>query len=588
MGWAWHKLYPQTSTSYINCPPDFVCPACEENCTGTICYGYCPGGGGVGLCQLETCIPIGGPNCSYPYVPNRTWGRTPGTPFDYRMQVPLFCTGPNDISTLDINPLNPCDYEQNAQGFPYYYASPSSPSSPPTSIRKQPICLFYNMYGHPSRVQVISGYNRYRYGGYMAPGANCDAPYSMIPVGVRNANAECAQNLIVGSLPTNGAPDFQNVPYGVTGISGMEGSLGRQFPLPDAVLTYALFGGVTSSYGEGECGLLPEIPNPAYTLGHYSSNTLGAQKGSYSFQCFNTHSYYKDGLSYAAVGIPTCSVWSLLHAIYYKIHAGMSESVTILNPAHINDKIKPDWWKTVTPTGLSADNTQMVRWVMNRFATGVAEQGIESPSDSSLFGNFVIPNIFLWNKTEHDNAGTTADKWKHIYVIGNANIITDTSCTGTASYDAGDDPAIGTGTYTSVGGSRSFFLDECCHAGKMAIQITSDADPTGRWLPRIRNPHNARLLYAPGCDPDGGEATGSQWDGHTANFFATMSGGWRTMGCVPYHWENAPQTGYCRQCLSHASDGNPDANLKECPNISTYNGHLDGSGNPKDGCDPSR
>jgi len=266
----------------------------------------------------------------------------------------------------------------------------------------------------PDRIQVISGFNRYRYGGYMAPGANCAAPYSMIRenIGVN------PQQLIVGALPAG------DVIYGVTGISGMEVSLGRPFPLSDTVLTYPLFGGLTSANPASSNGCPVSIPNletcsPNGGSGHYSSNLLGAQKGSYSFQCFNAHSYFNDSTN--VIGIPTCSLWSLLHAIYYNIHARKWSFYGDPNSPGVPNKIKPDWWKTVSPTGLSADGTQMVRWVMNRFADGVAENG-ENES-------FVIPNVFLWDKASFDSETTTANRWKHIYVVGNANILMDTSCT---------------------------------------------------------------------------------------------------------------------------------------------------------------
>jgi len=531
MGWAWHKLYPRTSNSVV-CPANpydnSLCSGLGAN-SGTLCIGHYPVGGG-GLGSLQSCTTIEGPNCSFEIVPSKE--RTnPGCPVQYRFEIGLFCTGSNeDPGQQSTNDINSCDYEQNSSSFRYYYASPSSPSSPPANIRKTPMCLSYNMKGVPDRIQVISGYNRYRYGGYMAPGANCSAPYSMIPVAVGSGE----QALIVGALPDG------DVIYGVTGISGMEVSLGRPFPLSDTVLTYPLFGGLTSANPASSNGCPVSIPNletcsPNGGSGHYSSNLLGAQKGSYSFQCFNAHSYFNDSTN--VIGIPTCSLWSLLHAIYYNIHARKWSFYGDPNSPGVPNKIKPDWWKTVSPTGLSADGTQMVRWVMNRFADGVAENG-ENES-------FVIPNVFLWDKASFDSETTTANRWKHIYVVGNANILMDTSCTANGIWN-------GSAIEFTAARSNQIILDECNHKGE------------------LNSIHNARMLSWYGCNPNGSD---DPTDGHGSNPSSVNTYSITSLGCIPDSGDS-----YCSQCGTVTG--------KDCPSVGGYNGHIDGNGNPMSGCDP--
>ena len=550
MGWAWHKLYPQTSTSST----PFVCPPNPYNAGNCIPLtealipdpnlsqgGYCialtpPGAVGPSVyydCGNE----ITGPSCSFQIIPPAPGGSrpNPGCPSNLRLEVGLFCTGSNtDIA----GGINPCDYEENASAFGYYYASPSSPSSPPANIRRMPLCLTYDMFSIPDRIQVISGFNRYRYGGHMAHGANCPAPYSMIPIAFNDAANGGEQAFIVGALPNTPSG---NVAYGVTGISGMEGSLGRQFPLSDTVLTYPLFGGMTSAnpVSSNECGV-PDDPNPflanpcgAGTSGHYSPSNLGAQKGSFSFQCFNAHSYYTDSFGNIH-GIPTCSVWSLLHAIYYNIHAFNWDSYGDPNDPGVPDKIKPDWWKTVSPTGLSADNTQMVRWVMNRFAEGVAENS----------QSFVIPNVFLWDKAAFDSETTNANRWKHIYVIGNANIIMDTSCTASAFWN-------GSSFDGSTIRKRQIMLDECNHKGE------------------LNSIHNARLLSWYACNPNG---TDNPNDDHTPGSSNNYS--INTLNCIP-----GADGSWCVPCGQVAA--------KECP-VGQFNGHIAYIGTtpvPMDGCD---
>jgi len=532
MGWAWHKLYPRTTSNSVVCPAN---PYDNSLCSGlgteigNLCIGhYPPGGGGLG--SLETCTSIQGPNCSFEIVPSKQ-RQNPGCPVQYRFEIGLFCTGSN-VNTR--GGIDPCDYEQNSSSFSYYYASPSSPSSPPLNIRKTPMCLSYDMAQIPDRIQVISGFNRYRYGGYMAPGANCAAPYSMIPVGFNLGNDGGQQALIVGALPDG------DVIYGVTGISGMEVSLGRQFPLSDTVLTYPLFGGLTSANPVSSNGCPVSIPDletcsPNGGSGHYSSNSLGAQKGSYSFQCFNAHSYYTDGFT-NVVGIPTCSVWSLLHAIYYNIHAYNWYFYGDPDTPGVPNKIKPDWWKTVSPTGLSADGTQMVRWVMNRFAEGVAE-------DSK---SFVIPNVFLWDKESFDSETTTADRWKHIYVVGNANILMDTACTANAIWN-------GASYGSSIARRNQIMLDECNHKGE------------------LNSIHNARMLSWYGCNPNAGDNPSD--GGHASNNPASVNTySITSLGCVPDSGDS-----YCSQCGTMGP--------KDCPSAGVYGGHVDGDGVPLDGCD---
>jgi hypothetical protein len=554
MGWAWHKLYPQTFTSSTPfvCPPN---PYDVGNCValteaivdlnlsqGEVCLVIRPPGGS-GLGALFDCREATGPSCAFPIIPPTPTPRpNPGCPANLRLEVGLFCTVSNTGGAGGQADIDICDYDENAAAYAFYYATPSSPSSPPTEIQRMPLCLTYDMLAIPDRIQVISGFNRYRYGGYMAHGANCPAPYSMI----RENFGVNPQQLIVGALPD---PNI-NVIHGVTGISGMEGSLGRQFPLSDTVLTYPLFGGMTSANPVSSNGCVVPDPNPflanpcdAGTSGHYASPDMGAQKGSFSFQCFNVHSYFtNDSTANPIVGIPTCSIWSLLHAIYYNIDAS---NLSVLGESTVSAKIKPDWWKTVNPTGLSADNTQMVRWVMNRFAEGVADNS--ALNSSAVNTSFVIPNVFLWDKTSFDSETTNANRWKHIYVVGNANIIMDTSCTANQLWiDA--EQSFGNSTIRK----RQIILDECNHKGE------------------LNSIHNARLLSWYACNPNGSDNPNT---GHTKSSSNNYS--MTTLNCIP--WNDGT---YCVPCGQVAA--------KECP-VGQFNGHIayvNDNPVPMDGCDP--
>ena len=632
MGWAWHKLYPTEEEYLAFCPDDFVCPSCDGPCpSGTVCFGYCPGGGGFGLCQLETCVVVeGSVTCN--------WPPTGGSPFNsggdrrYRRPVPrmqqiglsnhggafanpgMLCIFPNSLTDANGDPLsiNPCAYEENSSGTPYYYATPNSPTSPPATIRRRPVGFLAWHRAVPGRQQIISAFNRYRYAGYMAHGANCDGEYSMVRVGSRGTNAENAQNLMVGSLSGG------DIPYGVTGISGMENSLGRQFPLPDDVLTWPLFGGSTAAYGGYSTCLGPDDANPDWEVGHYAPNPFGytgAQKGSFSFQCFNAHSYYNDNNSYGVVGIPTCSVWSLLHAIYYKIHADLlTFNGGSLDPTVINAKIKPDWWKTVDPAGISSDGTQMVRWVVNRFAEGVAAQGYTDSTSGDFGGNFVIPNIFLWEELAFPTA-SISDRWKYLFVIGNANILQDTSCTAQSYYvpgvggvDPNDDQGSnfpGSGGYRRIPGSghHHYMLDEVSHGPTAHVRLYSGPIENNQTYIGTRYQNKlARALLTPSCDPSGGQILGQapgfeREGGHTANYNTYEGMGAhhpKPLECSPLLNDGSGDPYYCRATLfanfdygGAAYDELPFVS-KLCPEITTYYGHLDANGAPKDGCDKTK
>jgi len=254
---------------------------------------------------------------------------------------------------------------------------------------------------------------------------------------------------------------------------------------------YGLYCGCT---GAGATQSYPICP------GHTSTHDKNGQGiGPFSFACFNAHSYfnstgvgdwyYHESPDVGNQGIPVCSVWSLLHAIYYRVHADLTSNIGITSaPVHIHRNITPDSWKNLDPSALTgpSGNFQMVRYVMERFADAVKNQGLPrdiidlaggasastggfveggSFSGYHLGGikgpnwNFIYPNVFLWDRDNYLNASTT-DKWKHIYTIGNSNILYD-SQVSRPLYRPADGSSYTGNSYTAI-----LELDECSHAAQ--------------------------------------------------------------------------------------------------------------------------
>lgn len=255
---------------------------------------------------------------------------------------------------------------------------------------------------------------------------------------------------------------------------------------------YGLYCGCT---GAGATQAHPICP------GHTSTHRGdGRGIGPFSFACFNPHgyfnstgvgdSYYHESPDVGNQGIPTCSVWSLLHAIFYRIHADIASNHGAENAIkHIHYNITPDSWKNLNPSSLtgSTGDFQMVRYVMEKVSDAVMNQGLSRDvydvyaggstattgglgstiggkrSAGTHYGpnwSFVYPNVFLWDKDAYLAAATNEDKWKHLYVIGNSNIIYD-SQVSRPLYRPADGSSYTGNSYTAI-----LELDECSHAAQ--------------------------------------------------------------------------------------------------------------------------
>ena len=490
MGFAWHKLLPR-KVGTPNCPPPPTCGGPDE--IFTICYGVCPPDpdGGSNPCAVFDCedVVIGGPQCGGEPILRGSVSTNPGKPVEYRINCPLYCYTTNDSTPLVYSGI--CDFEERTgRKHNYYYRTPNSPSTEPTQITGGSICFKYNAYSVPDRSMVISGRNRYKYFGW-------------------GADPSCN-----GTIPT-----FWDSAGG-SGIKQNELSIsGRAWPSANSVLNLPLFGADTSlnSPSTNPCSYGACQDQSCFTarsnsgIGHYSTpvGNPGNGSGYYSFQCFNPQSYVDPSSGF--IPVPTCSVWSLVHAIWYQVHGGNEPDA---------DSNYPDLKTAITslfsadPSGVqSPSGQQNVRYYLQNLATNLQAASY----------TFIYPNVFLWDKDAFQGAGNNPDKWKHIYVVGNANVLFDTQCTNNQSG----------GEIVKFG--YVIHLDEVSH------------DPV------YGSTGNARLIQWFGCDPTAGGNAGSI-------AYTEMN----TMDCVPTNSKGAPQSSYCSDCQNEGQDGNVVVPQMQC------------------------
>lgn len=556
MGFAWHKLIPTGRP----CPEIPTCVE-DEYLSGQICINVCPYGQNAngGIICLADCsfVGIDGTGCpEFAMVSQSGVFSNTECPREIRLSGGVLpCNVGNNRSNLVLSPndpfqdnyglvSNPADPGTWGAQFAYYYRTPSSPSSTPDQYKMVPLCIRYNTFTFHDRLMVISGRNRYKYAGW---------------------GVDPAYNTLASAAAVTGIPAFwHNTIVGATGLSQAECAAvaGREWPLPNSILNLPLWGANTSENPPGavidRCGrVLPcTDPNACFGcrdnsgVGHFLTTSNDAQmtngKYYFSFQCFNPTAYYRDSgdqewynQTSGSVGrthqIPTCSLWSLVRAIWDReVRCYISNGISVneqdfrnnagafITPV-FNAMVNADPSLTGVGSGTTAGQS-MVRYWLDQFANQLATLG----------ANFVPPNVFLWDKAAYE-AASGSNKWKHLYVIGNGNILQDTGCYSTTEANFGAD------------GYRGFvtLLDSVTH------------DPVDG------STGNARIIQFMGCN---GLRSAAENKTSTAQFSVSM------MGCIPYSGDK-PSSDYCQECTNY--DGSAgDCTYRwgaACPPSSTDN-----------------
>lgn len=517
MAFSWHKLIPTGRA----CPEVITCIRTLFQ-SGTICWDPCPGGGtpipggGTLGCQLDpACAEVQGTGCPEFSMVNQTptlvW--TP-CPREIRLSGGTFpCEVTNNRSNVVTDtshsdgivastPADPGTW--NAQ-FGYYRTTPRTPTSTPNRYDFTPVCIRWDSFSIPDRMLVISGRNRYRYAGW-----GVDPVYG-------------------NTGGYTGMPEFWHNTGG-TGLSQSECSIpGRGWPLPNSIMNLPLWGANTSNNPNlatsiDECGNVIPCSDPECFgcrensgLGHFVTgpNDVSTTNGKYYFshQCFNPQAYYRDSGDTNSVRrlyhVPPCSVWSFVRAIYDReLRLRITANQLFGDPSYNETNFRNDYPNltsvvtnmfnsdpSLTGVGNGATAGQsMVRIQLDRLKTAL--------STDLYIEDFYPPNVFLWDRTAY-LAASTADKWKHLYIIGNGNVLHDTDCVGSQ-------------------GQRGFatVLDEVCH------------DPIDG------SSGNARLIQFFGCDPTQSSTSNR---GSQTTFSVSM------MACLPVIGETQT-TNYCQAC----------------------------------------
>ena len=341
---------------------------------------------------------------------------------------------------------------------------------------------------------------------------------------------------------------------GGSGLSQMEGSLGRRFPLADSYLTLPLWGQQTaggeytvSSYYDNctnpytgcwgcNCDAPTVLGGNVSGSGHFSPDdgtllgtTVGATGGYFSFGSFNPQSYLDNynftqnriiprligemdqanplmfpyfGLSVLGVtgatshgprlGVPTCSVWSLMHAVYRRIYnslvyisenSGNAPSIYgFATPTEAQFRAtykgsangltgmatRFDDWRVSDPSSYT-DGQSNAHHYLNKFALAVAqdtknasaaETGLSEWGDGQGNGiQFIPPNVFLWDEAAY-RAASGAEKWKHLFVIGNANVVYDGGCKSIKTGMTATSLGVSTSVTAQNHKSHIFYLDD--------------------------------------------------------------------------------------------------------------------------------
>ena len=467
MGFAWHKLIPRPIEDTLSCL-DYCC--CDRVCAESICpeinfpivyddqgdaicYGYQPSIAPDECCAktvtyisciwtwdygegawVSSCSPVditvycnclgNQPVIDDPYGPDRSFDGGPMT-----MRINLGAVSGSSFGCRRVNGQNygqktSCDPNQSTDEFPLRYYNTPLQAAGLTSFGYTRLCNRIITYGVPDRTMIFSGRNKYRYSGFLTPD---------------------------GSAFSCGIPPIIDNP-GASGLSQMEGSLSRQFPSSDDVLGSPLWGArIATGAGPNEgddpncfpsacfgSGCYGVVDNDA--TGHYLPSTTVGQ-GYFSFSCFNPHAIWKGYND--IVGLPTCSLYSMVWALYnaawreYGV-LGSGEIYTseteLLNAGGSIASTFTTLRNRLT-TLLSTDPSGTVGGVSNvQLQLESFEDGLQSFAAASidplLYRVFTAPQVFLWDRTSYI-AASAANKWKHLYIPGSANILMDTGCTST-------------------------------------------------------------------------------------------------------------------------------------------------------------
>lgn len=178
------------------------------------------------------------------------------------------------------------------------------------------------------------------------------------------------------------------------------------------------------------------------------------------------------------LGVPTCSLYALIKALYARVFKAYQTNDGVIGLTARTERLTEsefrsgDWlqeFASAVDACLAADPSGTTNGTSNvqYHLAKISEQLLAN--STQLYGDgylgpmlFTFPNVFLWDRAKFTTASAT-DKWKHLYVIGNGNIVFDSSSAAITG------PCYVAPTSNQDYRSFVFTLDEVTHKKDMTV-----------------------------------------------------------------------------------------------------------------------
>jgi hypothetical protein len=346
------------------------------------------------------------------------------------MKLNLF-GGPLQCTNVSFNPGGICIVPYLHDSFRYNSLSFGTP------INYGWLCLSYENYGVSDRTFIVCGKNR----------------YSKV---IAYTGDNACNDIVVQDM------------YAAQGFSG------QTFPVPDSVMQLPLFGAGASV---DPAKTLLSCPTPwggsQTGVGHFATPSP-PNGGYYGFAPFHAV------CDIEGQSIPTCSIYHLAMIVIQRV-VSLVGGEEFLNRAPIDELLN-----TVDPLGVTNGKPNVVYFLQRlefyaNTPSGQASPLLTPPPIAEINLALVTPRIFYWDPVNFSAATANAEKWKHIYHIGERNVILDTGCTattGTRRRLGYVDDVLGSARSSGDNPYRMFSFMNCQASASTAL-MTIDIDAMG-------------------------------------------------------------------------------------------------------------
>jgi hypothetical protein len=342
--------------------------------------------------------------------------------FGSQLTAPLQCTN------VSVNPGIMCRVPYLHDSFKY------NSLTAPTTINYGWLCLSYENYGVSDRTFIVCGNNRYSKVIAYTGGNAC--------------NDAVVQDMVAATFST------------------------LTFPVPDLVMQLPLFGADSSISALNTLLSCPAQWGGSQTgVGHFATPSP-PNGGYYGFAPFHAV------CDIEGQSIPTCSIYHLAMIVLQRV-LSLSGDISFVNRAPIDSLLN-----TVDPLGVTSGKPNVVHFLQKLEFLANTPAGQDSPLltvPDNINLALVTPRIFYWDPVNFSAAPPNAEKWKHIYHIGERNVILDTGCTattGTRRRLGYVDTVLGSARSSGSNPYRMFSFMNCQASASTAL-MTIDIDAMG-------------------------------------------------------------------------------------------------------------